>query len=138
MYRSAIEERVEATEVALRLAVDGLDPDDVPAREAVRIFDGLERIVRTATAARTLLARRVEDSMEWNEALDGRPAQASSRPTRPRRDRGRPKSVDLHLVVVTGRRRGAQQRSPPSGPSAGTRISPKRQEPSALASGSRH
>ncbi len=65
MYRSAIEEQVAAADAALRLAVDGLDPDDIPAREAVRIFEGLDRIVRTATAARTLLARRVEDSMEW-------------------------------------------------------------------------
>lgn len=29
------------------------------------MFEGLERIVRTATAARILLARRVDDSMEW-------------------------------------------------------------------------
>jgi len=65
MFRSAIEERVAAAEAALRLAVEGLDPDDIPAREADRLFDGLERIVRSASAARTLLARRVEASMEW-------------------------------------------------------------------------
>jgi hypothetical protein len=65
MFQSDLEQRVEATEARLRAAVAGLDPDDIPAGEATRLFDGLDRIVRTATAARTLLARRVDDSLEW-------------------------------------------------------------------------
>lgn len=65
MYRSAIEERVEVAGTAVRVAVAGIDPDAIPASEATRIYEGLERIVRSATAARTLLARRVDDSMEW-------------------------------------------------------------------------
>lgn len=65
MYRSAIEERVEVAETAVRLAVAGIDPDGIPASEATRIYEGLERIVRTSTAARTVLSRRVDDSMEW-------------------------------------------------------------------------
>lgn len=56
---------MEEAEAAVARAVEGLDPDDVPASEASRLFDRLERIVRSASAARTLLVRRVEDSMEW-------------------------------------------------------------------------
>ena len=65
MFRSVLEDEVAATEFRLRNAISGLDPDDIPAGEATRLFDGLDRIVRTATAARTLLARRVDDSLEW-------------------------------------------------------------------------
>jgi hypothetical protein len=65
MFRSAIEQRVEVAEEAIGAAVVGLDPDAIPASEAVRLYEGLERIVRTATAARILLARRVDDSMAW-------------------------------------------------------------------------
>ena len=65
MFQSALEQQVATTEASLREAVAGLDPDDIPAGEATRLFDGLDRIVRTATAARTLLARRVDDSLEW-------------------------------------------------------------------------
>ena len=52
-------------EDAVRSAVAELDPDAIPAREAVRLFEALERIVRSASAARTLLVHRVDDSMEW-------------------------------------------------------------------------
>ena len=74
MYRSALEERVEHAEAVIATAVAGLDPDLVPASEASRVFDGLERIVRTASAARTLLARRVEDSEEWKRLGYASPA----------------------------------------------------------------
>lgn len=74
MYRSALEERVAHAEAAVALAVAGLDPDGVPASEAGRVFDGLERIVRTASAARVLLARRVQDSMEWKRLGYASPA----------------------------------------------------------------
>lgn len=65
MFRSALEQRVEVAETAIGQVAAGLDPDAIPASEATRIYEGLERIVRTATAARVLLARRVDDSMEW-------------------------------------------------------------------------
>lgn len=65
MYRSALQLRVDEAESAIALVAEGLDPDAVPASEATRVFEGLERIVRTATAARILLARRLDESMEW-------------------------------------------------------------------------
>ncbi len=65
MFRSELERRVEVAETAIGQVADGLDPDAIPASEATRLYEGLERIVRTATAARVLLARRVDDSMEW-------------------------------------------------------------------------
>jgi hypothetical protein len=65
MLRSALEQRVEVAETAIGQVAAGLDPDAIPASEATRLYEGLERIVRTATAARILLARRVDDSMEW-------------------------------------------------------------------------
>jgi len=65
MFQSVLEQEVATTEARLRESLAGLDPDDIPAGEATRLFDGLDRIVRTATAARTLLARRVDDSLEW-------------------------------------------------------------------------
>lgn len=65
---------MEHAELAIVLAVEGLDPDMVPASEASRVFDGLERIVRTASAARVLLARRVQDSMEWKRLGYASPA----------------------------------------------------------------
>lgn len=65
MFRSEIEQEVAAASDAVRRAVGRIDPDLVPAGEATRIFGQLDQIVRSATAARTLLARRVEDSLEW-------------------------------------------------------------------------
>ena len=65
MFQSALETQMEVAEAALQRAVDGFDPDGIPASEAVRVHARLERMVRTASAARTLLARRVADSMEW-------------------------------------------------------------------------
>lgn len=65
MFEPPLVTKIAACEAALRDVVGGLDPDEVTASEAVRAFEGLERIVRTAAAARTLLARRVDDSLEW-------------------------------------------------------------------------
>ncbi|MGK2948570.1 MAG: DUF222 domain-containing protein, partial [Acidimicrobiales bacterium] len=65
MFRSELEQGVvEATEAVAAL-VRGLDPDEVPAFEAVRIYRALDGAARTLSAAKTLLARRVEDSREW-------------------------------------------------------------------------
>lgn len=65
MFRSVLEQRVAALGEAVQRVVADLDPDAVPASEAVRVFGQLDRIVRSATAGRTLLARRVDDSLEW-------------------------------------------------------------------------
>jgi hypothetical protein len=65
MFQSVLERQVAAAEEAVRAAVASIDPDALPATEAVRLFERLDRIVRSATAGRTLLARRVEDSNVW-------------------------------------------------------------------------
>src|SRR5688572_25311008 len=65
MFQSILERQVVAAEEAVRATVEAIDPDDIPASEAVRLFERLDQIVRSATAGRTLLARRVEDSHEW-------------------------------------------------------------------------
>jgi hypothetical protein len=65
MLRFGLAAEVTEVDSALAAALDGLDPDDLPAEEAVRVFEALERIVRRASAGRTLLARRVDDSMQW-------------------------------------------------------------------------
>lgn len=65
MFQSVLERQVVSVEEAVRAAVAAIDPDDIPASEAVRLFERLDRIVRSASAGRTLLARRVEDSREW-------------------------------------------------------------------------
>lgn len=65
MFHSEIEQEVAVALEAVRRAVARIDPDLVPASEATRIVERLDQIVRAATAGRTLLARRVEDSLEW-------------------------------------------------------------------------
>ncbi len=49
----------------LTALVAALDPDDIPASQAVGLYAEFDRIARTALAARTLLARRVDDALEW-------------------------------------------------------------------------
>ncbi len=68
MYQSALERQMAAAEEAVQRAVASIDPDDVPAHEATRLFERLDRIVRTASAGRTLVARRVADSLEWKRS----------------------------------------------------------------------
>lgn len=65
MLRLGLATEVTEVDTALAAALEGLDPDDVTAEEALRTFEALERIVRRASAGRTLLARRVDDSMQW-------------------------------------------------------------------------
>ena len=65
MFRSELERQVGEAESALRAAVGSLDPDAVPASEATRLVERLDRISRAASAARTVLARRMVDSLEW-------------------------------------------------------------------------
>ena len=65
MYKSVIEEQICEVEASLLAVVASIDPDLVPASEAPRLFERLDRISRAASAARTLLARRLADSLEW-------------------------------------------------------------------------
>lgn len=65
MHTSVLERKVMEVEATLLEIASALDPDDVPASEAPRVFARLDRIARAATAARTVLARRVADSREW-------------------------------------------------------------------------
>lgn len=65
MFRSVLEERAyEVERKALTLA-GAIDPDGIPASEAVRLYERLDRAGRAVAAAKVLLARRVEDSREW-------------------------------------------------------------------------
>ena len=42
-----------------------LDPDEVPLSQATAVYAELDRIVRVASAARVLVARRVDEAQEW-------------------------------------------------------------------------
>ncbi|MGQ0433925.1 MAG: DUF222 domain-containing protein [Microthrixaceae bacterium] len=65
MFQSPLERHVGEVESSLVAVVGSIDPDAVPASEATRLVERLDRIVRAASAARTLLARRMADSLEW-------------------------------------------------------------------------
>lgn len=65
VFVSQLEQQIEEVEAAMIAVAEALDPDDVPASVAPRLFERLDRIARSAAAARTLLARRVDDSLEW-------------------------------------------------------------------------
>ena len=49
----------------LEVLVDRLEPDAVPAFEAQDLWAAFDAIERRASAAKTLLARRVEDACAW-------------------------------------------------------------------------
>ena len=63
-----IHEEIGALEAAAVAVASRLDPDLVPAGEAADLYRRLDRAARAVTAARTLLARRVDDSLEWQRA----------------------------------------------------------------------
>jgi hypothetical protein len=65
MFVSTTVRQAREQHQALAELVDALDPDDIPASESVLLFAELDRIARTAQAACTLLARRVDDAREW-------------------------------------------------------------------------
>jgi hypothetical protein len=65
MIQSAPEEQAMAVERRAMALAAAIDPDGVPASEAVRLYERLDRAGRAIAAAKTLLARRVDDSMEW-------------------------------------------------------------------------
>lgn len=59
-------ERVAAIAGALRQFVAGVDADSVPLPEVAGLWDELSVIERLASGAKTLLARRVEESRVWH------------------------------------------------------------------------
>ncbi|MEO7427957.1 MAG: DUF222 domain-containing protein [Acidimicrobiales bacterium] len=65
MHTSVIERRAMEIEASMLELAASIDPDAVPASEAPRLFKRMDRIARAATAARMVLARRVDDSLEW-------------------------------------------------------------------------
>ncbi len=61
-------ERLRTVGDGLADLVAVLDPDSVPLPEAPRWWEALDRIERLAAAAKTLLARRVEESGAWERS----------------------------------------------------------------------
>jgi hypothetical protein len=58
--------KVQAAEAACRAAVAALkDPDDIPASQAVLLYETLERAGRAVATGKTLLAKRVAASRQW-------------------------------------------------------------------------
>ena len=49
---------------SLAAVVADLNPSSVPASSVVELFDGFDQIERLASCAKTLLARRLEDTAE--------------------------------------------------------------------------
>lgn len=56
---------VAAIEEALADTVARLQPDAVPTQAVVKVFEQFDRIERLATTAKTLLARKVDESLVW-------------------------------------------------------------------------
>jgi hypothetical protein len=80
--------RVRAAETACCAAASALkDPDDIPASQAVLLYETLERAGRAIAAAKTLLAKRVADSQQW-------------------KTRGHSSAAE-HLAAISGRSLGA-------------------------------
>ena len=63
------------------------EPDDIPASEAVRLYEALERAGRAIAAGKTLLAKRVAASEQWKRKGHGSAAE--------------------HLAQISGRSLGA-------------------------------
>jgi hypothetical protein len=79
---------VQAAEAACRAAAAAVqDPDDVPASQAVLLYETLERAGRAIAAAKTLLAKRVAASGQWKSKGHGSAAE--------------------HLAAISGRSLGA-------------------------------
>jgi hypothetical protein len=53
-------------ETAARALVDALDPDAVPGSMVTSVVERLDKVCRTVTAARTLMARRLEEVRAWD------------------------------------------------------------------------
>ena len=58
--------KVQEAEQACAVAAAAVrNPDDIPASQAVLLYERLERAGRSIAAAKTLLARRVAESGQW-------------------------------------------------------------------------
>ena len=65
MLMPGMQRQVTEIEERLAAAVAGLDPDDLPASQAPGLWRALDRVGRQVAAAKTLVARRVDDSRVW-------------------------------------------------------------------------
>jgi hypothetical protein len=70
-----VEERLSLSLATMRIAerafgqmVGGLDPNDVPLRDATPLWSAFDRIERLASSAKTLLAARVDEAGDWKLA----------------------------------------------------------------------
>ncbi len=80
--------KVRAAESACVAAAAAVgNPDDIPASQAVVLYETLERAGRAVAAAKTLLARRVAASQQWKSKGHGSAAE--------------------HLAAISGRSLGA-------------------------------
>jgi hypothetical protein len=59
---------VRVVDDALCVLVNALDPDAVPLFDSPDLWTAFDAIERRAAAAKTLLARRVEESCTWQRA----------------------------------------------------------------------
>jgi hypothetical protein len=72
MFPSAVADRAPAIsglaelEAMARSVTGSLDPDAVPGSMALDVVAGLDRVCRIVTAARTLMARRLEEVQAWH------------------------------------------------------------------------
>ena len=88
MAPSSAMTKVQQAESACLAAAEALrDPDDIPASEAVRLYERLDRASRVISAAKTLLAKRVAASKHWERKGHGSAAE--------------------HLAQISGRSLGA-------------------------------
>jgi len=65
MFVAGMQRQVTEIEERLAAVVAGLDPDDLPASQAPGLWRALDRVGRQVAAAKTLVARRVDDSRVW-------------------------------------------------------------------------
>jgi hypothetical protein len=57
---------LDELEAAARAVTDALDPDAVPGSMATAVVERLDKVCRVVTAARTLMARRLEEVEAWH------------------------------------------------------------------------
>jgi len=69
---------VRSIEVSLRALIGDLAPDDVPIAYATQVWESFDAIERLAASAKTLLARRVEQTRSWERKGFRSPAEQSA------------------------------------------------------------
>src|SRR4051812_27112174 len=66
---------VERINSSLAAVVAALDPSAVPESSVVELLDAFDQIERLAAGAKTSLARRLEDTVEWQRSGSLTPAE---------------------------------------------------------------